>query len=202
MAGADATPTAPILFLDIDGVLNKHANATHIQLDADLVDRLRVVVEQTRCQIVLSTFWRHFEDYIRYMHCREDSNLDRCAYLLFVTVCLSRCACHSLHRHNIDAATVIGRTPGVSDASSLANDPADATHYSNRAAEIRAWLREHPSVKRFVILDDRASASDRELAPHFVQTDARHGLTQADAERCRAILLGSAPGVGAGVAVT
>ena len=114
--------------------------------------------------IVLSTFWRHFEEYIAYC----------------------------LHRHGIPAGTVIGRTPGVSDASRLSNDPADAAHYAGRAAEIEAWLAEHKEVQRFCILDDRPSASNANLAPNFVQTASAQGFTPAHAERVRAILLGSA----------
>ena len=152
----------PVIFLDIDGVLNRTRTATHIRIDDDLVARLRQLVSATGSDIVLSTFWRHFEEYIRYI----------------------------LHRHNIPGTCVIGRTPGVSDASVLSADPADAAMYANRAAEIRAWLADHPDVERFVVLDDRPSASDAVLAPHFVQTDSAHGLTEAAAERCRQILAG------------
>ena len=88
---------APVIFLDIDGVLNRTMSATHIRLDDDLVERLRQLIAATGSKIVLSTFWRHFEEYIRYV----------------------------LHRHGIAADAIIGRTPGVSDASSLAADAAD-----------------------------------------------------------------------------
>ena len=89
------------------------------------------------------------------------------------------------------ADAIVGVTPGTSGASSLAADAADAAQYANRAAEIRAWLAANPSVRRFVILDDRPSASDDGLAPHFVQTVAAEGISDADAERCRAILTGA-----------
>ena len=162
-AGAADRAVAPVLFLDIDGVLNRTRHATHIRLDDDLVDRLKAVVEQTQCEIVLSTFWRHFQEYITYI----------------------------LNRHGIPASHVVGRTPGVSGASSLSNDPADAAQYANRAAEIRAWLDAHPGTTRFCILDDRACAADATLAPNFVQTATEAGLSEADAARCRVILLGT-----------
>ena len=120
--------------------------ATHIRLDDDLAERFARLVEATGSQIVLSTFWRHFEEYIRYV----------------------------LYRHGVPATTVIGRTPGVSEASSLSADAADASNYANRAAEIRAWLDEHPEVERFVVIDDRASASNASLAPHFVKVQRGH----------------------------
>ena len=97
----------PVLFLDIDGVLNRTSGATHIRLDQDLVSRLRIIVQRSGCRIVLSTFWRGFDAYVRYI----------------------------LHRHGIDAALVIGVTPGGSE---------DGQSQANRAAEIRAWLAAQP----------------------------------------------------------
>ena len=72
----------------------------------------------------------------------------------------------------------------------LGTDPADDAQYTNRAAEIRAWLSAHPEVEQFVILDDRGSASDAGLAQHFVQTVSTVGLTDADVVRARTILMG------------
>ena len=149
-----------VVFLDIDGVLNRTRHNTHIRLDADLVERLRIIVEATNASIVLSTFWRHFEEYIRYI----------------------------LRRYRIPADAIIGRTPGVSDASRLSADAADSSNYANRAEEIKAWLQEHPDVKQFVILDDRSSASDASLASRFVQTVSEEGLTESAAQRCLEIL--------------
>ena len=154
-----------VIFLDIDGVLNRTTNATHIRLDDDLVERLRGLVAETSAVLVLSTFWRHFQEYITY----------------------------ALHRHGIDAQAVVGRTPGTSHASALSADSADAGNSVNRATEIRTWLAAHPDVTHFVILDDRESASDAGLAPYFVRTDAALGLTQSDVGRCREILTASNP---------
>jgi predicted transcriptional regulator len=72
-----------IIFLDIDGVLNRTVSATHIRLDDDLVAKLRVLAERSGAAIVLSTYWREFGDYIAYI----------------------------LSRHKI-LSPVIGRTPG------------------------------------------------------------------------------------------
>ena len=54
----------PIIFIDIDRVLNRTVKNTHIRLDADLVARLRRLCERTGAVIVLSTFWREFAGYI------------------------------------------------------------------------------------------------------------------------------------------
>ena len=173
-SASSAAPSAPtarsrVIFLDIDGVLNRTKTATHIRLEPDLVGRLKQITQATNCDIVLSTFWRTFEQYVRYI----------------------------LHRHGIPGANVIGRTPGGASARDspgkavdLGTDPADDAQYTNRAAEIRAWLSAHPEVEQFVILDDRGSAADAGLAQHFVQTVSTVGLTDADVVRARTILMG------------
>ena len=162
-----------VIFLDIDGVLNRTKHATHIRLDADLVERLRLLVEETGAKLVLSTFWRHFLDYIRYV----------------------------LHRHGVPADAVIGSTPGRSGSQDLDESAADEAQYASRAAEIKAWLAEHEH-STFVIIDDRPSAADGSLMPNFVQTDTSEGLTDADVHRCRAILaVDASAGATAGVEV-
>ena len=66
MAPPPPSPPLKIIFLDIDGVLNRTRSATHIRLDEDLTARLIALVEQIPgCKIVLSTFWRHFLPYVR-----------------------------------------------------------------------------------------------------------------------------------------
>eukprot|EP00908_Phaeocystis_cordata_P017280 Transcript_28605.p1 GENE.Transcript_28605~~Transcript_28605.p1 ORF type:complete len:233 (+),score=58.42 Transcript_28605:80-778(+) len=157
-----AQAAVAVLFLDIDGVLNRTHGATHIRLDDDCVARLRTIVQRSRCSIVLSTFWRGFEAYVKYI----------------------------LHRQGIDSSLVIGRTPGTTDGDRFDAESSafDAQQYANRAAEIRSWLQANPSVTRFVILDDRPSASDEGLAAHFVQTQSDRGLTDADVQAALAIL--------------
>jgi hypothetical protein len=48
----------PVLFLDVDGVLNRSATA-YGKMQADLVRRLAGVVAATGCEIVVSSGWRH-----------------------------------------------------------------------------------------------------------------------------------------------
>jgi len=158
----------PVIFLDIDGVLNRTSGATHIRLDLDLVSRLRTIVARSGCRIVLSTFWRGFDAYVRYI----------------------------LHRHGIDAAIVIGVTPGsehgqwgaAQGSMGLEASAHDDAQYASRAAEIHAWLAAHPAVTRFVVIDDRPSASDAALAAHFVRTDHCTGLTDDDVQAALGIL--------------
>lgn len=150
----------PVVFLDIDGVLNRTHGATHIRLDEDLVAGLRTIVQQSGCSIVLSTFWRGFESYVKYI----------------------------LGRQGIDPALFIGRTPGKADGVDSSSSAFDEKQYVNRAAEIRAWLAANPDVTRFAILDDRPTASDEGLAPHFIQTRSDCGLTDADVQAALAVL--------------
>jgi len=54
-----------------------------------------------------------------------------------------------------------------------------------RWEEIEVWLKGHPEVTSYVILDDD---SDANIEGHFVQTDVQVGLTDADVERAVQIL--------------
>lgn len=156
-----------VIFLDIDGVLNRTRKADQVVLEPGLVRKLRRIIESCPggCQIILSTFWRPFDDYIAYA--------------------LSRVG-------GINASLVVGATPGRSKSTTIQLSSArhllhaeafDDMHvYQTRAAEIRMFLRRNPQVERFVILDDRADAADDELLDRFVKTDPKLGLTDDDVE--------------------
>merc|ERR1719276_780747 len=74
---ASSVPATCVVFLDIDGVLNRTRGATHIRLDEDLVERLRAFLKAADACIVLSTFWRAFGDYIAYVLSRYGIPQDR-----------------------------------------------------------------------------------------------------------------------------
>ena len=61
----------PLVFLDLDGVLNTTVSADHVRLDRNLCGRLREIVERTGASIVLSTFWREHEAYVAYVLKRQ-----------------------------------------------------------------------------------------------------------------------------------
>jgi hypothetical protein len=71
----------PILFLDIDGVLNETATAKQIALDEEKVALLGSVIDRSGADIVLTTYWRYFEEYIGYTFERHgeqsEANRDR-----------------------------------------------------------------------------------------------------------------------------
>jgi hypothetical protein len=162
-----------VVFLDIDGVINRTKRNDQIILRPDLVSKLKVIVERGGkgpAQIVLSTYWKCFDDYIAY----------------------------ALSRQGIDARLVVGSTPGKSKSTTIQSSSAkhllhlecfdDVSLYPNRAAEIRAFIKKHPQIERYVILDDRDDAADGELLPAFVQTKPEEGLTDEHVKRALNIL--------------
>jgi hypothetical protein len=170
-----------VIFLDVDGVLNSEtflrklddqhrqlgqaepSNSKHeapcecyrleLLIDRDAVSRLNRLVVETGAKIVVSSSWR--------------KHLDP----------------HELHRVLVEhglVAEIIGETPDGP------NDPEMRAElgYSDRifrGHEIDAWLRKHPEVDRFVILDD---GSDMEMHENrLVQTDAEEGLLDDHVEQ-------------------
>lgn len=185
----NSPPPYPLIFLDIDGVLNKTATATHIRFEPDNMANLLSLLHQapSDTRIVLSSFWRPFFDYVQYI----------------------------LGREGVESWRVVGTTrwgpsrataePGGAgrDAVSSAEDPAPTsssrklnalqTHQethnaARRCDEIREFLAEN-TARTFVILDDREDAGCG-LDQCFVRTDVAVGLSKRDAEKAAKILWG------------
>lgn len=157
----------PIIFLDIDGVLNRTVSATHICLDEELVDRLRAITSATGASIVLTTFWREFEAYIEYI----------------------------LGRHGI-RAPILGRTPGLASSPRRDSSEPRFESRSEEILEWLA-KHTPPGFQHFVVIDDRDDAGLGALRPHFVQTDPDVGLSDNDVEYALAILRGELSPAGA-----
>lgn len=137
------------------------------------MDRFRQLVETTDAKIVLSTYWRHFREYIAYI----------------------------LSNYGIVEERVLDSTPGYNR--SMKNRKAsDDKEYSGRSEEIRAWLKEYRLQSGcdgdieenddvpFVILDDRPTAADNTefMQSHFVHCETARGLTEVDVDRAIRIL--------------
>ena len=161
-----------VIFLDIDGVLNselfnrtldeRHRQLGHHevcecfklyrQIDRDAVARLNRLVEATGSKIVISSSWRKLFD---------PPELHRI-----------------LSEHGL-VAEIIGETPDGP------NDPEMLETFGHidrvfRGHEIDCWLKKHPEVDRFVILDD---CSDMEMHMNrLVQTDCEEGLLDEHVE--------------------
>lgn len=51
-------------------------------------------------------------------------------------------------------------------------------HNTIRGEEIKDWLKDHPEVSKFAIVDDDADMG--ELLPYLIQTDVQVGITDED----------------------
>ena len=147
----------PIIFLDIDGVLNRTATAPQLIVERDKVEILNEICASTGAEVVLTTYWRHFEEYIGYIFMRHD--------------CLE--------------IEVVGRTSGMPHlADSVHHDLHVST---NRIQEIKSYLDarfEEEKYPKFVIVDDKEVVSKgHEWSNRFVQTKAEIGLTNERAQR-------------------
>lgn len=154
---------APILFLDVDGVLNSRrffvnrydgANPDGMtweeaQIDAAAVEILNRILRETAADVVISSTWR-------LMHRLPDLR-------------------GILRRRGL-VGRIIGRTPDLND--------------KPRGLEIQAWLdtqREQPPT--FCIVDDDEDMAH--LSHRLVRTSFEHGLTDAEASRMIAMLRGA-----------
>ena len=158
-------PDRPVVFLDVDGVVNHwalyaarendpaYANGADTEwVDPVCVARVQVICDRTGAAIVISSSWR-------------------------LIVGLDRTTA-ALRAHGL-TADVVGETP----------EHAHRELRYRRAAEIRAWLAEHALVDRWCVLDDEPVEIGDD---HFVRTNVAVGLTDADVERAVAILRGGA----------
>ena len=64
---ANVPPGTPLIFLDIDGVLNRHKYSTHVEVQDDLMLQLKHIIDRTQARVVWSTFWRGFRGYLDYV---------------------------------------------------------------------------------------------------------------------------------------
>ena len=116
----------PVLFLDIDGVLNSlrylkenpeyfaGGQDTPERIDPEAAARLEAVLNRTGAVLVLSSSWRILNS------------------LSWVT--------EALHQRGVPSARFIGATPYLSSG--------------YRGLSIQTWLHEHPEVTKFAIVDD------------------------------------------------
>jgi len=154
----------PLVFLDIDGVLNRTATAKQIIMEEDKVRLLARALERADADVVLSTYWRAFESYIAY----------------------------ALERQGVRATRVVGRTSGEPHLMDAAAH--DARVSERRVEEIAGYLRttygeDESTWPRFAIVDDKAVVPEGHAwYGAFVRTVHDEGLTEAHAERLSEIL--------------
>ncbi|KAL3797229.1 hypothetical protein ACHAWO_000658 [Cyclotella atomus] len=179
----------PILFLDIDGVLNTTKHAPQIHFESIFLSRLKRILQTTNARVVLTTFWRHFHEYITYVLHRHGIDAD-CVLPLPYGVTRGKQSTKNFLRHYSSRQgselEINDYNEGVN--SMIGRSAEDEGEYSSRAEEIEAWLRMygekflgkgdsinqgdgqsvcdgdatfdfHPITWKYVILDDRPSAA-------------------------------------------
>lgn len=150
----------PIIFLDIDGVLNNqgcyrpgNVGKYGRNPDPQCIAALNSILDATGAEIVVSSTWR----------------MGRTVEQL---------------REMLTAWGVRGRVVGATPTG--CEEGALIVPGMRRGHEIGAWLVEHPEVERFVILDDDADMAH--LMFRLVRTDFSRGLTKDHAARAIVML--------------
>lgn len=125
-----------IIFLDVDGVLNdeqtfidvyKHWEKTgyrRIEINLDMVNRLKRIVDSTNAKIVLSSSWRFGWELIKDGECIPKTEHDKKLNSI-------------LSKYGLEVYSKTGRSD-------------DGKRYK----EIEEWLNGHDDVESFVIIDD------------------------------------------------
>ena len=157
------TELAPlVIFLDIDGVLNYtkwytsernpgNLNGEEGDLDPECINRIIKICNETGAKVVISSDWRISWYGTQYR----------------------------LGRVGLDENYVIDKTPEYIwrclNKHDYFNDNYEEKYEYSRGAEIDGWLKEHPEVINYVIIDDRTDFTD-EQKEHFVHVDPMWGL--------------------------
>ena len=148
-----------VIFLDIDGVLNSEEflknNETEM-IDRDNVSILKNIIDKTGAVIVMSSGWRlWFDD-----NMRPKDGYSQCLYDILCEFDIK----------------LFGKTPDYSTEEIRTKK----TFSHVKAKEISAWLSEHESIEKYVVLDD-LNLKNEEINSHLVRTNAQVGITEDDA---------------------
>jgi len=151
--------SAPIIFLDIDGVLIAYPEGEHTppQFTPRCVDAFKMILQAVPgVRVVLSSTWR-LPRHINRLH-------------------------EKWLEHGFPVSLAWDGTPDTRD------DPSVSRLYQ-RGLEIKAWLDSHPEITRWVVIDDERMAIDPILgSERCVFTNPARGLTPEGAERAIEIL--------------
>ena len=173
----------PIIFLDIDGVLNRHnfdILAGSCIIDQALVQIFNRILIVTNCKIVLSSAWR----YIIY---RKETNLVGLDWLL---------RSHGLVGHRLIDVTPEDTMVPNYNGMTLKEFPLE----NERGIQIERWLKinDPNSYSPYVVLDDGGFDNNKqwtdlgiiECGHPTVWTHPTMGITHANADDAIAILQG------------
>ena len=160
-----------VIFLDIDGVLNSNFwNEDHQKeisdgkyIDTEKVKLLAKLVNRSDASIILHSGWRFwFDSDLKPMR-------PEAGYLESLL--------------GDEGISVAGMTPDLTT-----EEIRKTKKFSKvKADEILMWLKNHPDVHSWVVLDD-LELHNAEIEQHQVKTDAEHGLLETDVEKALEIL--------------
>lgn len=144
-----------VLFLDIDGVVNKQENFKHSKgvtpypIDSYCAFLVGRIVIATDCHVVLSSSWRNYPDAVKIV---SDS-----------------------------VVPILDKTPNIyKQLEEPIFERGREWDHSLRGDEVNAWLRNHPEVEKYATLDDDGDFYD---AQPLFQTTFKDGLTDEIAEK-------------------
>lgn len=146
-----------IIFLDIDGVLNNEftkdlSPMRYRGINSTLVKRLAKIVKETNAKIVLSSDWKD-EWEIDKTKCSKDG--------IYINEKLSK-----------EGLSLIDKTNDKSIGDDIS---------TGRGFGIRKYLKNHPEVTNWVVLDDNIFKDfTDEILEHFVHTNYLYGITEKD----------------------
>lgn len=154
----------PIIFLDIDGVLNAHEcdpEAKCGQIHRDKVERLNRILRETGALIVLSSAWRYI------IH-RGEANLMGMEWLL--------------RSHGLIAGRLVGITRAdTMEPREYDGVPGNWPRVNERGRQISDWLDEHGRDRDYLAIDDiDLGITDAGIA--LVLIDGLFGLSDEDAD--------------------
>ena len=143
------------IFLDIDGVLDVYnSKIVEQELLPQAVADFKGLVERTQAEVVIISDWRYGAGIYR----------EKAVKLGFKR--------NIVNWDNL-VATFEKEGIRIKDVTPWED------RFPNRTAEIKHYLKEHPEIKRYVILDDCFGDnydSDKEVKKHLVFVDALKGL--------------------------
>jgi len=154
----------PVLFLDVDGVLNSRVHAkdclckdSGFGIGLVHLTQLVRILRETGASVVVSSTWRKLGNRLR----------------------------DELARHGDAGAFVSSRIIGRTvDGYAVGLERHEGRVL--RGTEIQAWLDEHPDVESFVILDDDSDMGH--LMHRLVHTTFHEGLTAERADKAISML--------------
>lgn len=174
-----------LIFLDIDGVLNRqpenprkewkdfHANDERMfGFNPENVKNLKYIIDNTNAKIVVSSSWRHFDDYFVFDNNKKWRDI------------LSNMLGYKV------SDIFIGNTPSLQ---TKADDDNGKSEYTLRGKEIKKWVEDNKKIltsplKMCVIDDEISDIISIINKDYVVKTDRRYGLTINDAKRVIEIL--------------